>query len=194
MALKKIIHCTSKGDRLWKVWPALKAGHQKDTVLKGITNKWCVWHAHNSPKCMSDAKARLRNMDSECYWSIRKKWLCFVRLYSSANIKTSPSLLMGPFLECPVITQIHTAYQIDSSLVALKGQATMASPILATAGQQHQKLCVRLMSQRQAHSLFSSCQLLILFQLSDERANCWNTTMSCALVLKSQATRVGKWN
>lgn len=78
MGLGKIIHCTSKGNRLWRVWPALGAEHQKDTFSKGIMGKWYVRQVLNSPKSVNGAKVQMRNTDTECYQNARKKCLCFV--------------------------------------------------------------------------------------------------------------------
>lgn len=65
--------------------------------------KWYVRQVVSSPKSVNGAKAQMRNTDTECYQNVRKKWLCFVWLYASANIKTNSLLLMGPFFECPIL-------------------------------------------------------------------------------------------
>lgn len=66
-------------------------------------SKWYVRQVYNSPKSMNGAKAQMRNIDTECYQNVRKKCLCFMWLYASANIKISPPLFMGPFFECPIL-------------------------------------------------------------------------------------------
>lgn len=65
--------------------------------------KWYVRQVLNSPKSVNGAKAQMRNTDTECYQDVRKKCLCFVWLYASANIKTNSLLLMGPFFDCPIL-------------------------------------------------------------------------------------------
>jgi hypothetical protein len=150
-------------------------------------DKWLVLHAHNSLQCFwKELKHEWGTQALNAARTSKGNWSCFMWLYLSTNIKTAPLLLTGPFLNVLVITQLHIPYQIGGSLILLKGWSTVTSTILDAASWYIQKLCIRLVSQKQAHSLFSSCQLLIHFQLFNVRADHWNSTTGTVLMPESQ--------
>lgn len=113
--------------------------------------------------------------------------LALCNSYSSANIKTTHLLLTGSFFACP--GNYPNPWSISDWWEKNLPQRLARSDMFHSQGCQSvciQKMSIMRVSQNHAHSLFSSCQLLIHSQLFSVGGDHWNSPISSAHTSKSQ--------